>query len=449
MNASAASSENKPLLERALSVFADVRPGEAATALLLALNVFLLLGAYYIIKPVREALILTGGGAEIKSYSGAVQAALFMFIVPAYSAFASRVNRIRLINVIFIIFISNLIIFYLLSKTGIPLGIPFFLWIGLFNVMLTAQFWSFANDVYTPEQGKRLFAIVGFGSTIGAVSGSKAAEFLVKSVGVYSMMVVSAGVLCISMVLYNLIHQREKASKTTEIDPKVAEAPLGGKGGFQLVMAHRYLLLIGILTLMVNWVNTTGEYILGKSVSQMAKDVIASGTAGGLSEGQIIGGFYANFQFWQNVLGAVIQLFLVSRILKYIGIRWAIFILPLISLSSYSLLALAPILAYIRIAKIAENSTDYSLQNTVRHSLFLPTSRDAKYKAKQAVDTFFWRFGDMMSAVTVFVGAQLMHLAVRNFAIFNASLVILWIVIAAAIGRRYQTLASEQPAKAA
>src|SRR5215813_15538705 len=103
-------------------------------------NVFILLTAYYIIKPVREALILNGAGAEIKSYAGAVQAGLFLLIVPLYSAYASRVNRIKLINGVTAFFISNLAVFYFLGRMNFPLGIPFFLWVGLFNVLLVAQF---------------------------------------------------------------------------------------------------------------------------------------------------------------------------------------------------------------------------------------------------------------------------------------------------------------------
>src|SRR5262245_57683660 len=108
-------------------------------------------------------------------------------------------------------------------------------------------------------------------------------------------------------------------------------------------------------------------------------------------------------------------MFAVSRIMKYLGISWALFFLPVIALGSYALLAVVPILSYIRIAKIAENSTDYSVQNTARHALFLRTSREAKYKAKTAIDSFFWRAGDALSAALVFLGTRL-ALDIRGFA---------------------------------
>src|SRR4051812_742408 len=139
------------------------------------MNVFVLLMAYYIIKPVREALILGGAGAEIKSYAGAGQALLFLFIIALNSGFASRTKRIRLINGISAFFISNLVIFYVLGKMYLQLGIVFFLGTGLFNLMVVAQFWAFANDIFTEEQGKQLFAIVGIGSSLGAIFGAQVA----------------------------------------------------------------------------------------------------------------------------------------------------------------------------------------------------------------------------------------------------------------------------------
>ena len=430
----------KTWLDRLLGLAADVHAGEAVTALLLATNVFLLLTAYYIIRPVREALILAvPGGAEIKAYLGAILAASFLVIVPAYGAFASRVNRIRLINGLLLFFASNLVVFFLLGRAGVRLGVPFFLWIGIFNLMSIAQVWSFANDVYTPEEGQRLFAIVGFGASVGALTGSQVAGMLIKPLGILPMMLVSAGLLLLCLVLTDIVNAREKRRARDAAERRKAEAPLSREGGFQLVIRQRYLLFIGLLTLVLNYVNTNGEYVLGKTVSRMAEQAVATGAASGLSEAQFIGAFYASFQFWQNLLGAVAQFFLVSRILKYFGVRAALFVMPVISLCGYTLLAFAPVLAYIRIVKILENATDYSLQNTTRRALFLRTSREAKYKALQAVETFFVRTGDMLSGLTVFV-ATLLGLGVRPLAIYNLGLVLVWLALAAAIGREHRRL---------
>jgi AAA family ATP:ADP antiporter len=416
--------QEKSALERILSVFAAVRPGEGFTALLLMIDVFTLLTAYYLIKPVREALILGGSGAEIKSYAGAAQALLFWLILPLYSAYASRTSRIRLINGVIAFFISNLALFYFLGRLNVHIGVIFFLWVGLFNVLLVAQFWALANDIYTEEQGQRLFAIVGIGSSLGAIAGARVSGWLFEPVGPYTMMLIAAALLGLCMILTNWIHRREGDHNRQRYE--AARRPVGTAGGFRLVVRHRYLLLIAIMVLLGNLVNTTGEFILGKTVAEYAKST-AAGEA-------FIGQFYAGFFFWVNLLGAVLQMFAVSRIIKYTGIGPALFLLPIIALGSYTALAFAPILGFIRIAKIAENSTDYSIQNTVRHALFLNTSRDAKYKAQSAIESFFWRAGDALSALLVFVGTRLAF-GVPKFAIANIFFVVVWIGVAALIVR--------------
>ncbi len=157
----------------------------------------------------------------------------------------------------------------------------------------------------------------------------------------------------------------------------------------------------------------------------------------------------AGVDFWQNVLSMTIQLFLVSRIFKYLGIGGGLFVLPVIAFGSYGLFAFAPVLAFIRITKIVENATDYSLQNTVRRALFLPTSREAKYKALQAVETFFWRAGDMLSGVTTFVIVQWLAFSVRGFALLNLALVVIWLALAAGLSRENRRLTAEAEAAAA
>ena len=146
--------EEPSWLDRGLRVFADVRNGEGFIALLLALNVFLILMAYYVLKPVREALVLGEGSAELKSYLSAGQVVLLAFVVPFYGKLVSRLPRMKLINTVTLFFTACPVIFYGLAKAGVPLAVIFFIWIGIFSLMIIAQFWSFATDIYT-KAGRR------------------------------------------------------------------------------------------------------------------------------------------------------------------------------------------------------------------------------------------------------------------------------------------------------
>lgn len=435
-----------------------MRPGEGASAVLLAVNVFLLLSAYYTIRPLRSALLLPveiplpGGrvmaGPEIQSYTGAILAALFLFIVPLYSSFANRLDRMRLINSVTMFFVVTLIGFFFVARMGVYptlVAVTFFLWVGVFNLMIVAQFWSFANDLYSPEQGKRLFAIVGVGGSVGAIGGSLIVTTFINRLGIMPMMLLGSVQLLIALGLTNLIHTREQRHPRAVASKD--DQPLSGSGGFKLVLGQRYLLLIGLLTWAAQLVNTNGNYMLNETLSRMARETIAQGST--LSEGEIIGGFMAGTDFWQNVLSTSIQFFLVSRIFKYLGVGGSLFVLPVIAFGGYGLFAFAPVLAFIRMTKIVENATDYSLQNTVRRALFLPTSRDAKYKGLQTIETFFWRAGDMLSGVATFVLVQWLALSVRGFAIANLAIVVVWLALAASLARENRRLmAKAEPAAA-
>jgi len=440
-------------LDRLLLPFGDVRAGEGADVLLLTLGVFLLLLAYYVIKVVRETLILSEGGAELKSYISAGQALLLLFLVPAYSRFASRVNRERLMLGVTLFFVANLVVFIVLATARTPgLHVAFFLWVGIFNLMVIAQFWSFANDVYTNEQGKRLFGIVGFGQTIGAILGGVVAHVLLGSLGVNALMLLAAAVLLLYALVTFGVGRRRNRSAVAVGAPTGDPGALDRRGGFELVRRDRYLLLIGVLLLLLNFVNTNGEYLLGRIVSGEANRLVAEGAAGALGaeafRKQFIGGFYSEYFTWVNTLSALVQLFLVSRIMQRFGVRVALWVLPVVAFGGYASLAFLPLLPLVRLAKIGENSLDYSLNNTARQALFLPTSRDVKYKGKQAVDTLFVRAGDLLSAGLVFTGSVL-SLTLQAFAIVNVGLILLWLGVVAALVRRHGMLVDAAEAEQA
>ncbi len=435
-------SDDRPTLRaRLLRVFADVRPGEAAVTLLLALDIFLTITAYYVLKVVREPLILVQGGAEVKTYASGAQALLLLLVVvPLYGALARRVGRMRLINVVSVIILVCLVGFMAFGQAGVPIGVEFFIWMGMFNLMIVAQFWSFANDLFSAERGKRLFPLIAAGGTLGGIAGAQLGERVIGPLGPYATILVATVILCATIVITNVIHVRARRMPVHPAEKNHADAPIGGtRGGFRLLLDNRYLLLIGLLVLVYNTVNTTGEYILSKVVKAHAVAAAAGAAHPDVMVGRVIGEFYGNFFTWVNVVTAIVQLFLVSRLIKYAGVRMALLVLPVVALGGYGLILAYPLLGAVKAVKIVENSCDYSVQNTARQTLFLPTRRDAKYKAKVAIDTFCVRFGDVLTAVLVFAGTQA-GLALPHFAMINLILVVSWIVLAVAIGVRWTRL---------
>ena len=428
-------SEQKTWLDRALSVVTDVRSGEGVGALILAANIFTVLTFYSVLKVIRDALILTQGGAEMKSYSAAGQALLALAFVPAYAFVASRVDRMRLIALVTLFFALNLLAFAVLGLSGIKIAVVFFIWTGLFSLVMVAQFWAFANDVYTPERGKRLFPLVGVGQSLGGVAGASVGV-LFASVSPYTLMLLASVGLMLPLGLTFLANRRERAGET-DAAAAAADAPIGRRNGFRLVFSDRYLFLIAMLFVVLNLVNTLGGYLLDRLIVEESLRQVAAGAA--TDQREIVSRLSGGVQLSVNILGFVLQTLAVSRIFKLIGVRGALFILPILALGSYGMIMAVPIFAVVRIAKILENSTDYSIQQTTRHALFLPTSREAKYNAKQAIESFFWRAGDLLQAGVVFIGATLAF-TVSQFAAVNVVLVLVWLAIVVGIVREHRKM---------
>jgi ATP:ADP antiporter, AAA family len=451
-------------VDRLLRPFAQVRSGEGVIALLLFACVFLILCAYYVLKTAREGLILSGGmfglrGDELKIYATGAMAMLIVIVVPLYGALASRVGRLRLINYSYSVVIGCLALFFVLGRAGVPIGLPFYIWLGLINMFIVAQFWSYANDLYSEEQGKRLFAIIAIGGSAGAIIGPRLAGLA----DTYTVMIAAAGLLAACIGMFNLI-ERLQSARGGAAAAATAAAPIDGPGGFQLIRRDRYLILIAAMSIIANLVNTTGEYILSSFAADHAAAMIpdaaypdldgaARDAAIASGRRELIKSFYGDFFFWVNLVGFLAQAFLVSRVIKKLGVRAALFVLPLVAFGTYGAVAAIGGLALVKVAKVAENSTDYSLQNTVRQALWLPTSRAAKYKAKAAIDTFFVRFGDTVSAILIGIGLHQLDLDVRELAVVNLVLVGVWLAITTGIARGHRRLTGEpvpvaQPARA-
>jgi AAA family ATP:ADP antiporter len=435
--ASAGPSNTQPgvqpgVLDRLLRVFTDVEPGEAGTALLMFLNLFLLLLGYYVLRVLREPLILASG-AEVKSYAAAGQALTLMGFVPLYGWFSSKVDRTWLIRGFILFFVVCIELFSLAGRAHLPyVGIVFYIWVGIFSLATIAQFWSFANDIYRREAGERLFPFIFLGATLGAPVGAWLAGRLFHAgFNPFTMMHVTAALLVVHLALYRVVETRVAGRP----GQAAAAAPLSRAGGFRLVFGNRYLLLLATLIVVLNVVNTTGNYIWDKTLLGAANRALAADAA--LDRNAFIGEVTADMNLTFTVLGALLQAFAVSRIVKYLGMPGVILALPFVALAGYGLIAVGAGLSVIKWTKITENATDYSVMNTARQLVWLPTSRDEKYKAKQAIDTFFTRTGDLLQAGLVFAGTTWLGLGVKGFALVNVLMIAVWLAVAALLLREY------------
>jgi AAA family ATP:ADP antiporter len=240
------SSPDRTVLERALGLVTSVRRAEVPTALLLTLDSFLLLTAYGCIKPAREALILSlPTGAEYKVYMSAAIAAVLLVAVPLYAKVAVRLTRNRLVIGVTAFFASQLAASYASGSaygSTVPLALGVYLWIGVFDLMVVAQFWAFANDIYSEEAGQRLFPLIGLGASLGAAAGSGLAGALIPRIGTMATLLVAAALLLLTAVITQLVHARE-TNRAQGPPSSMASARLGdGRGDAVIVFVGAQLM---------------------------------------------------------------------------------------------------------------------------------------------------------------------------------------------------------------
>jgi len=451
-------------LERFLRLFTDVRPGEGATAVLMFVNVFLLLCAYYFVKPLREAWIsvtdLMGfDSGQLRAYSAFAQSLALLPVIAWYGRLSDRMHRSTLITRATLFCMSNLVIFFIWRPGGpfdaiTGAALAFYIWVSMFGLFVVAQFWAFAADIYTDERGRRLMPMIAIGATGGAAFGSSVVAPMVKGAefGADVLLLAALVPLTFSIVLTRVVDTKEGggAKKEPASEPKTPqdEKP---RGGLAMIATSRFLIAAAAITLLLNWVNTNGENLLFRVIAGFLQEEVAE--KGLIDPAAVdaftkngVAAFYGNFYTWVNAVALVLQALVASRLLKYGGFGVILLMLPVIALFSYAAMALVPVLIVIKMMKVAENSTDYSINNTARNVLWLPTTTEMKFKCKPAIDTIFVRLGDGLAAATVWFGTNVIALSNQGYAAFNVALVLVWLGASIMLIREHRRLAQANAA---
>lgn len=470
--------QDRSMLERLLNIFANVHAREGVTGLLLLSNIFLILLAYYFIKPVREGWlsvsVITGlSKLEVKAYSAFAQSLILLAILPLYSMVAARVTRRRLILYTGIVSVGCLMLFWLMQpgmladKTPYS-GVLFYIFVGIFSVTLVAQFWSFASDVYGVEKGKRLFPLVAVGATSGAMVGSWVGERLLRLnwLSTFDLILLAIIPIGAAIALAYRVDKRESQRAPHSLSDLVANpkpsavlvAPIRkkiraiaarqnqpaapkGEGPFRQIFSHRYLSAAALLMLLFSWVVASGDNLLFGMVQSALEIEFGEKpdpTAYSAYLKQATTAFYGDLYFWINFWSLFLQAFIVSRLMKLGGFGLLLTMTPLVSLIANVSMAIAPLLGVIKTVKIAENASNYSINNTARHMLWLPTSKSMLYQAKTTADTLFVRLGDGLAALTVLIGTRLLDFSLLQFLTLNITLSLFWFLLAIYIFTEYR-----------
>lgn len=431
-------------IERLLG--ARLRPGEGRSVALFFGYAFVLLFSYYVLKTVREPLLLgTAATAAIKSYAYGTTALVLLVLVPIYGVLFRNMDKRRMIRVITTFFLGTLLLLAVLGRAGVDIGFAYYVWVGVFSVSIIAQLWAYAADSFNVKSGQRLFPLIMAGATLGGLAAPPVTGMLFPGLGPYTLMLVAAALLAATMPFVGPA-DRAVPDGSRSIYPSREREATRFFSGIGLVKRDRYLLLLAIVAVLLNWINTTGEYILAELVVRYADSAVAADGAANKSD--IIAAFYGNYFFSVNALTVVFQLLLVSRLFRWIGVRGTILILPLVAIAGYGFVVFVPIFSIIRMVKIFENGTEYSIFNTARQALFLPLTESEKYEGKTAIDAFFWRVGDVVQAIAIFIGLNWLGFEIEQFAGMNMILAAVWIAITVEIGSRFAAMEKRAPANA-
>ncbi len=424
-----------------LARLVDARDREVPALLWSFFYFFFLLGGYSMLRPVRDQMAIARDLDHLKWMF------LYTFIAmliaaPLYGAVVSRAPKPRIVPAVYRFFIVNLLLFWavlLLTDALGRIGVVFFVWLSVFNLFVVSVFWSFLNDLFTSDQGKRLFPFIAAGGSAGALLGPIIVALFVELIGPVHMLLVAA--LALEAALFCM--RRVLANKETRDADEIAAATAARAGdktvigggvleGLGMVLRSPYLAGIALFFLFMTAAATLLYYTQAH--------FIQAATTDRAERTQI----FALFDILANGATFALQLFVAGRLFRRFGVGWGLAALPLVVGAGFAVMALGPTLIMIAGLQAVRRAAQYALARPAREALFTPLDAKAKYKAKNFIDTAVYRGGDVGS-IWIF---SWLRAAGADFAAIAAGMVgvaVVWLATAVALGRRHATLTRDTP----
>ena len=428
--------------DRLLRRVIDVRPEEVAVLFWCWLYIFAVLSSYYIMRPIRDEMGVAGGVNNLQwLFTGTLVGMLVLNLPFAY--LVKTLPRRRFIPLTYRFFALNIILFGALfyladAAQTVWVGRAFFIWVSVYNLFVVSIFWQMNVDLFSPEQGKRLFGFIAAGATIGAIVGSALTAALARYVSPIVLLLGAAGLLELAVFAVGRLSRLSPAlSRQADSGSEVREKenPIGGSvvAGITHALRSPYLINVSLFILLFA-VSSTFLYF------QQAGIVAHSFSDRGAQTA-----FFATIDLLVNTLTLVVQLFFTGRILVLFGVALALGFLPLLTMIGFGALAFAPTLSAIAIFQVVRRASDYAIARPTREILFTVVPREDRYKAKSFIDTFVYRLGDQLGAWGV-AGLRALGAGATELALVAIPIALLWLVNALWLGRRQEARAAAQAA---
>ncbi|WP_159010600.1 MFS transporter [Bradyrhizobium sp. S69] len=421
---------------RFLSKIIDVRPSEVPALAWSWLYIFSLLSSYYIMRPIRDQMGVAGGVNNLQWLFTGTLIGMLLLNLP-FSYLVKTFPRQQFISISYRFFAANILLFALALYVATPeqtiwVGRIFFIWTSIFNLFVVSIFWQMIVDVFTSEQGKRLFGFIAAGATLGAISGSLFTVSTVEHMAPGYLMVGAALMLEVAVFCVRRLSGLS-AALSERPQAEQSEAPIGGTllSGFRDALSSTYLLNVSLFLLLYA-VTSTFLYFQQAAVVSHSFESRAAQTA-----------FFATVDLGVNALTLVVQLFLTGRILKRFGVGPTLSLLPLFSVIGFGAVALVPTLASVVGFQLIRRAGNFAIARPTREVLFTVLPREDRYKAKSFIDTAVYRLGDQLGAWS-FALLTFLKLGLGAISIVAAAASVLWLINSWWLGRRQDVLAQAQ-----
>jgi AAA family ATP:ADP antiporter len=418
------------VLHRLASRAVAVKPEELRALLWSFAYFFALLAGYYVLRPLRDQMGIAGGVRNLPWLFSATFVVLLL-AQPLYGALVARLPRARFIPLVYHFFVANLALFWLLltlhaGSAWVPR--VFFVWVSVFNLFAVVVFWSFMADLFSSEQGKRLFGFIGAGGTAGALLGPVVTIGLSVPLGPVNLLLVAAAFLEFAVLCASRL---EKATLAVTRAPAAVEPRIGGSALAGLAEVARSPYLLGIAA----WVSLLS---FGGTFLYFQQAHIVSTTLHGAAQQTRL---FASIDLAVGLLTLATQTFVTGRFLRRFGVAFGAAALPAVYVLAFAVLALAPGLAAVVVFQALQRTMNFAIANPARQVFYTVVSREAKYKAKNLVDVVVFRGSDALYG-WLFDSLQALGLKLAAIAASAVPAALGWLVLSVALGRTQERRAA-------
>ncbi|WP_101759034.1 NTP/NDP exchange transporter [Oceanicoccus sp. KOV_DT_Chl] len=424
--------QDQNIIAKFIASVSKVEAHEIKATLCSFLLVLILMAAYYILRPVRDAMASEWSDAEVATL-WTINFFFSFAVIALYGVAIAKLSTKRLVPSVYSFFALTFIGFYIASTMigNSPwIDQAFYIWVSVFSLFPVSVFWSFMADLFTKEQSKRLFGIITTGASIGAMVGPSI-PLLFSDLGTYNLMLVASVVLLATLPLIFLL-QTIKHTDLGNTGHSAAVSSMGGGSldGFMLFLKNPFMIGIGLFLFLY-----TG---IGSFVYLELKNLMADMSREQRTE------IWAFMDLATNTLTIVAGLFVTSRLATGLGLGWTLALIPLIVMGGLLTVAMAPLLTVIVGLQIMRRGGNYAITRPAREMLFTYVDHDTRFKAKPVIDVVVYRGGDTFWGWAFTGLTQGLGLGMTGVAIVGAGIAAIWATVGLILGKKTESMNTQE-----